>query len=137
MQGLARSPCHSLRPRWPFSSCKLQPSRGILCMGYSRCQKKTDRQLEKQIRESAKVSVNVFITVHARQQMAKRRILRAEVDDCIARGTIRRTPEPNPARGSLECRLDAYVAGRNLAVIVAISDEDPSLVVVTAMVSRK
>ncbi|GAB3487640.1 hypothetical protein GCM10027399_01630 [Curvibacter fontanus] len=40
-------------------------------------------------------------------------------------------PEPNPCRGNLECRMKRYVAGRELAVIVALCDEDPDLVVVT------
>ena len=104
-------------------------------MGYSTCQSKSTRQLEKVIRESAKTSSNVFVTAHAKQQMLKRGILRAEVDECIAQGVIRRVPEPSLAHGTLECRLERYVAGRNLSVVVAIHDDDPSVVVVTAMQS--
>jgi hypothetical protein len=45
-----------------------------------------------------------------------------------------RTPEPNVARGSLECRMQRFLAGRELAVVAAVSDAYPGVVVVTAMV---
>lgn len=36
-------------------------------------------------------------------------------------------------KGTLECRMEYFSAGRDVAVIVALSDDDPSLVLVTAM----
>jgi hypothetical protein len=36
--------------------------------------------------------------------------------------------------GHLVCRMERYVAGRNLAACVALDDEDPTLLVVTVMV---
>jgi len=47
---------------------------------------------------------------------------------------IHRTPEPNMAKGSLECRMEMYVAGRDCAVVVALADENPNLLVVTVWV---
>jgi hypothetical protein len=36
-------------------------------------------------------------------------------------------------KGSLECRMEHLCAGKNVAVIVALSDENPDLIIVTAM----
>ena len=54
-----------------------------------------------------------------------------EVFECIRNGTIRRAPEVSKDSQSLECRVERYVAGRELAVVVALCDEDPSIVLVT------
>ena len=48
-----------------------------------------------------------------------------------------RSPEPNLALGSLECRMQRFMAGRELAVVAAISDDDPAVIVVTAIVLDK
>ena len=53
--------------------------------------------------------------------------------DVLERGLLLRTPEPNVALGTLECQMSRYCAGRNIGVVVALSDEDPDIVVVTAM----
>lgn len=102
-------------------------------MGYGIVLAKSTLQLQRLIRTTAKDSGLVVVTEHAAGQMRKRRITRLEVDFCLKSGCLHRQPEPNLAKGSLECRMEAYVSGRNLAVIVALTDEDPSLVVVTAM----
>ena len=44
---------------------------------------------------------------------------------------MRRNPEPDLRRGSLVCRMEYFVAGRELAAAVALSDEDPGVLVVT------
>ena len=48
-----------------------------------------------------------------------------------------RSPEPNLALGSLECRMQRFMAGRELAVVASISDDDPAVIVVTAIVLDK
>jgi hypothetical protein len=90
-------------------------------------------QLQRHIRAVSADTARVFITLHARSRMRSRRISIHEVFECLRAGVIRRTPEPNLAMGTLECRMERYVAGRDCAVIVALDDDDPSLVVVTVM----
>ena len=55
-------------------------------------------------------------------------------DSNLNEGRLTRPPEPNLALGSLECRMQRVMAGRELAVVAAISDEDPAVIVVTAIV---
>lgn len=100
-------------------------------MGYQTLQKKSLPQLIRHIRTVAQNSSAVLFTQHVSVQMRKRKVSGAEVLECLRHGTVRRVPEPNPGKGSLECRMERYVAGRELAVIVALCDEDPDLVVVT------
>ena len=100
-------------------------------MGYQALQRKSQSQLARHIRAVAQDSGAVLFTLHVSVQMRKRKVSSTEVLDCLRLGTLRRVPEPNPGKGSLECRMERYVAGRELAVIVALCDEDPDLVVVT------
>jgi hypothetical protein len=51
----------------------------------------------------------------------------------FAAGEIKRTPEPNTMLGNVECRMEHYCTGDNAAVVVAVSDDEPELVLVTAM----
>ncbi len=46
---------------------------------------------------------------------------------------MRRLPEPDTRHGSLVCRMEHFVAGRELAAAVALSDEEPGVVVVTVI----
>lgn len=103
-------------------------------MGYSATQAKSLIQLQRLIRRAAKGGSLVIVTDHAAKQMVKRRIFRAEVEECLAIGCIYRAPEPNVKFNTLECLMEAYVAGRKLGIIVALCDEYPSMVVVTAMI---
>ena len=91
-------------------------------------------QLEKLIHERAKQPMQVSLTVHALARMKERHVLRSEVFEVLESGRMRRPGEPNPARGSLECRLQRFVSGRELAVVAAVSDDDPQVIVVTAIV---
>lgn len=100
-------------------------------MGYQTLQRKSQTQLARHIRTLAQDSGAVLFTQHVRVQMRRRKVSSAEVLECLRLGTLRRVPEPNPGKGSLECRMERYVAGRELAVIVALCDEAPDLVVVT------
>jgi hypothetical protein len=96
-------------------------------------EKLSKRQLEARIRTVSMESARVVFTKHALRQMRKRAITRAMSLEILQHGQLRRTPEPNVAKGTLECRMDRFMAGRDLGVIVALSDDDPDLVVVTAM----
>ena len=78
-------------------------------------------------------SRNVFFTNHVRQQMKARHITMACVMSTLRLGRIKRTPEPNAMHGTLECRVEHVSAGHNVAVIVALSDDDPTLLLITAM----
>lgn len=66
--------------------------------------------------------------------MKQRKINSSEVFVCLRNGTIRLTPEEDIKTGHLVCRMESYVAGRNLAACVALDDQDPTLLVVTVMV---
>ncbi len=100
-------------------------------MGYQTLQKKSLVQLARHIRAVARDSAAVLFTQHVSVQMRKRKVSSAEVLECLRLGSLRRVPEPNLGKGSLECRMERYVVGRELAVIVALCEEDPDLVVVT------
>ncbi len=90
-------------------------------------------QLERLIRERCAETAQVAFTVHALAQMKKRHILRAEVLEVLRKGSLVRAPEPNLTRGSMECRMQRFVAGREVAVVAAVHDDAPTVVVVTAM----
>jgi len=100
-------------------------------MGCRKAQQLSLAQLGKRIRLAAKDSANVVLTDHAVKRMKARGITNLEVMCVLREGTIRRVPEESADGESLECRMERYVAGRDLAVVVAISDEDPDVVVVT------
>lgn len=94
---------------------------------------KSNAQLQQHIRTVAKTSASVFITRHAKARMKIRGIGIGELYDVLRNGVIERPPQPNEKRGSLECRMQRYVGGRECAVVVALDDEDPDLIVVTVM----
>lgn len=100
-------------------------------MGYANFARKSIGQLAKHIRLVAKDSVRVRLTVHVKGQMKVRKVTTIEVHECLRLGTIRRQPEENEEKGSLECRMERYVSGRDITAVVALCDEDPNLVVVT------
>lgn len=100
-------------------------------MGYEQLATKSDSQIAKRIRAIAKDSSRVFFTKHVKVRMKQRKVTAPEVLDCIRNGTISRAPETSRDGHSLECRMERYVAGRNLGVVVALCDEDPDIVLVT------
>ena len=96
--------------------------------------KQSKSQLQLRIRNTARESERIFVTKHAETQMRRRTITRELMEEVLRGGQLRREPEPNVAYGTLECRIERFCAGRDLGVVVALSDEDPDLVVVTAMI---
>ena len=90
-------------------------------------------QLEARIRKTALDNSLVNFSSHARTQMRRRHIPADVVLEVLRQGRIRRTPEPNIAKGSVECLMERFVAGLQTGVVAAISDEYPHVIVVTAM----
>ena len=91
------------------------------------------QQLEALIRNESLDSSKLFFTHHVQSQMRKRNITNACVLSNLQNGSIKRMPEPNSMKGSVECRMEHFCTGHHVAVIVAISDDNPDLVLVTAM----
>ena len=91
-------------------------------------------QLERLIRDRAALAIQVRFTRHAESRMRLRRVSRMEVIEVLRRGRMNRTPEPNLRFGTLECRMQRFQAGRELGVVAALSDADPSVVVVTVLI---
>lgn len=100
-------------------------------MGYENFRKKSNAQLAKHIRTIAKDTSKVFLTQHAKTRMLQRKLGMQEVYECLQLGSINIEPEEDASKGSLSCRMERYVSGRQLGIVVAICDEDPDLVVVT------
>lgn len=98
---------------------------------------KTKHQLERHIRTVAKDSSKVIFTFHsAHESMVRRGVSRAEVMECLQKGMIDLEPERDII-GGLKCRMERYIAGRNVAVVVALDDDDPHLILVTVITKKK
>jgi hypothetical protein len=94
-------------------------------------------QLQRHIRQVAKDSERVVFLNHVMERMVQRKISDTEVRECLQRGVLHGTPEPNAAKGNLECDMRNFCAGRNIRVIVAVSNDDPDLILVTVMTIKK
>lgn len=103
-------------------------------MGCEELKKQTKDQLAKRIRAAAKTTSNIIITVHAKQQMKKRKVTSLMLYECLQLGQILREPEENFEKGTLECRMERYCAGCNCTAIVALDDNNPHLICVTVWV---
>ena len=90
-------------------------------------------QLQAHIRRVAANSAHLAFTDHALKQMRRRHITRDMAIEVVRQGMLKRTPKPNHAKGNLECRMEHFMTGRNLGVVVAVSDDEPDLIIVTAM----
>lgn len=100
-------------------------------MGFANLRRLSNIQLQQKIRTIAKDSASVFLTSHAKKRMKERKLPMSCVLDCLRFGEIQRPPVEHAAKGSLECRMERYVAGEHIAVICALTDEDPTALVVT------
>ena len=90
-------------------------------------------QVERLIRTIAADGSRVFVTAHAALRMRQRHVTRDIALEVLRKGRLLRIPEVNLRRGSLECRMERYCTGRQLGVVVAISDDDPDLLVITVI----
>ncbi len=88
---------------------------------------------EKHFRTLARESASIRFSHHARTRMEQRAITVPMVLECLRSGVIRRPPEQNIKTGWHECRMERYVAGKNIAVIAAIDEADPTVLVVTVI----
>jgi len=93
----------------------------------------TQAQQEAFIHRQAQDTQNIIFTRHVLKRMVVRQITAPTVVEVLRRGRMRRPAELSIKTGKLECRLDRCVAGREIGVVVAIDDDDPNLIVVTAM----
>ena len=105
-------------------------------MGWLNFEGKDNAQLQQHIRTKSINSANVIIVTHASAQMKVRFVSRLEVLECLRKGVIDRTPEPDLERGTLRCRMEHYIAGRNCMAIAALCDEAADLIVVTVMTAK-
>jgi hypothetical protein len=92
----------------------------------------SNRQLERHIRHAARGSANVVYTKHARQRMRKRQINDSMVLDTLRHGSFDMPPEVDIKHPGMKCRMQWFVAGVNLCVVVYVEYPATNLVVVTA-----
>jgi hypothetical protein len=91
----------------------------------------TISQLQKHIRHAAQSSANVVFTDHAKSRMRKREIVFAHVLHVLRKGKIVDPPEPDIKFPGLKCRVQEFVAGANIAVVVSVEYPKSDLVVIT------
>lgn len=95
------------------------------------------RQLERHIRQSSKDSVNVIYTKHARTRMRQRHVNDPMVLEVLRMGGFALPPEPDMKHPGLLCRMQRFVAGMQLAVVVYVEYPSTDLVVVTVIDVKK
>ena len=94
-------------------------------------------QLQAHIRRLAQDSSRVVFVPHAYERMMQRSVSDWEVFECLRFGVIQRPPVLDKKTGALRCRMEHFGTGRNLAVVVALDDEDPDVIVVTVMTKTR
>jgi hypothetical protein len=93
----------------------------------------SDQQLERHIRKSTQDSSNVAFAKHALSQMRARHINQSMVFEVLRRGRMHKPPEPDIRFAGLKCRMEHFVSGMNVAVVVAVEYPQPGLTVVTVI----
>lgn len=97
----------------------------------------SQRQIEKHIRSSAADSWNVSFVDHARKRMRERHITDQMVFEVLTSGNLVIAPEPDVRSLALRCRMARFVAGLEVAVVVAVEYPAPELVVITVLDIQK
>ena len=92
----------------------------------------TNSAFEKYVHRLALETESIRFTAHARTRMSQRGIVVAMVLECLRRGSIRR-PQQNIKTGWYECRMERYTGGKNVAVVAAVEEANPSVIVVTVI----
>lgn len=90
-------------------------------------------QLQKYIREESEISDNVIFLDHVLKRMKERHITKSMALDTLRKGLIKLTPEFDSHTLDIKCRMEYYVAGKDVKMVVAVSDDNPNLVLVTAI----
>lgn len=93
----------------------------------------SDRQLERHIQSSAIDTGNIAWTEHADTQMRRRKLNRAMALEVLRRGVLTRPPEPDIRHAGLKCRMERFVAGVQVAVVVSVDYPVPELLVITVI----
>ena len=97
----------------------------------------SDRQLEKHIKQSAQDSAHVVFTTHARQRMRQRYLNDPMVLEVLRQGVLATTPEPDIKHPGLKCRMQRFVSGVQVAVVVYVEYPATDLVIVTVIDVKK
>ncbi|MEO8546522.1 MAG: DUF4258 domain-containing protein [Burkholderiaceae bacterium] len=97
----------------------------------------SNRQVEKHIRVNAEDSANVAITNHARKRMRQRLVNDPMVLEVLRKGTLALPPEPDMKYPGLLCRMQRFVAGMHVAVVVYVEYPSSDLTVVTVIDIKK
>lgn len=90
-------------------------------------------QQEAYVHEQAKSSNNIVFTTHALKRMKERAITAQGVVEVLQRGRLKHPAERDIKTGLAVCRVERVVAGQGITVVVALDDENPELIVVTAI----
>lgn len=93
----------------------------------------SNHQLERHIRQSSAESSSVAFVNHALDQMRACHVNQAMVMEVLRMGRMHRPPEPDISFSGLKCRMEHFVSGMNVAVVVAVEYPEPSLTVVTVI----
>lgn len=93
--------------------------------------------IRKTYKQSAQDSAQVVFTTHARQRMRQRYINDPMVLEVLRQGVLASTPEPDIKHPGLKCRMQRFVAGVQVAVVVYVEYPVPELVVVTVIEVKK
>ena len=78
-------------------------------------------------------SANVAFVKHAWSQMRARHVNQPMVMEVLCMGRMHRQPEPDIRFTGLKCRMEHFVSGVNVAVVVAVEYPEPGLTVVTVI----
>lgn len=97
----------------------------------------SDRQLEKHIKQSARDSAHVVFTTHARQRMRQRYINDPMVLEVLRQGLLFAIPEPDIKHYGVKCRMQRFVAGVQVAVVVYVEYPATDLIVLTVIDVKK
>ncbi len=79
----------------------------------------------------------MVFTRHAQQRMRQRRINDPMVLEVLRMGRFALPPEPDLRRSGLVCRVQRFVAGKEVAVVVYVEYPQTDLVVVTVIDVRR
>ena len=99
--------------------------------------KLSNHQLERHIRQSSAESSNVAFVKHAWDQMRARHVNQAMVMEVLRMGRMHMPPELDIRFSGLKCRMEHFVSGINVAVVVAVEYPQPGLTVVTVIDKTK
>ena len=93
----------------------------------------SNHQLERHIWQSSADSANVAFVKHALDQMRARHVNQAMAMEVLRMGRMHRPPEPDIRFTGLKCRMEHFVSGMNVAVVVAMEYPEPGLTVITVI----